>query len=85
MIALLSDPPILFLDEPTSNLDVESRDEFETALERLKKAENTLIFCSHRTSEVQKIADRVVVLEAGVKKTDGRPDVIPANGVKGKM
>ena len=67
VIALLSDPPILFLDEPTSNLDVDTRDEFEMVLERLKKAGKTLIFCSHRSSEVQKIADRVVVLEEGVK------------------
>ena len=85
VIALLSDPPVLFLDEPTSHLDAETRDEFESALERLKKSEKTLIFCSHRPSEIQKIADRVVVLEAGIKKMDGKPDAIQVNGVKGKI
>ena len=84
VIALLSDPSILFLDEPTSNLDVEAREVFNTALERLKKAGKTLIFCSHQTSEVQKIADRVVVLEAGVQKSDGHPNAMPASSIHRK-
>ena len=73
-IALLSDPPILFLDEPMSNLDADTRNEFEDSLQRLKKAGKTLLFCSHRYSEVRKIADRVVVLESGIKKSDGNAD-----------
>ena len=75
-IALLSDPPVLFLDEPMSNLDVKTRGEFDLSLERLKKSGKTLVFCSHRHSEVRKIADRVVVLEAGAKKLDGKPSAV---------
>ncbi len=76
VIALLSDPPILFLDEPMSNLDVATRVEFENSLERLKTAGKMLLFCSHRYAEVRKIADRVILLEAGRKKIDGKPDAV---------
>ncbi len=72
VIALLSDPPILFLDEPTSHLDVKTRGEFLQSLQKLKNQGKTLIFCSHRWSEVRQMADRIIVLEAGVKKRDGK-------------
>ena len=76
VIALLSEPPILLLDEPTSNLDTKSRLEFSEALKQLKKAGKTLIFCSHRMSEVRKTADRVLWLENGLKKMETKPDAL---------
>ncbi len=76
VIALLSDPPILLLDEPTSNLDTKSRLEFSAALETLKRAGKTLIFCSHRISEVRRIADRVLELCGGKKIAETRPEVL---------
>lgn len=72
-IALLSDPPILLLDEPTSNLDVHTRHEFWTALEGLKRVGKTLIFCSHRLDEIYRLADRVIVMEGGKKIAEGAP------------
>ena len=72
-IALLSDPPILFLDEPTSHLDTDTREDFDASIDRLKKSGKTLLFCSHRLLEIEKIADRIVALESGVKKSDGPP------------
>ncbi|MBI2095922.1 MAG: nitrous oxide reductase family maturation protein NosD [Candidatus Omnitrophica bacterium] len=78
IIALLSDPPLLFLDEPTSNLDAHTRREFHRGLERLKAAGKTLVFCTHRAVEVQKSADRVIVLEGGVLKAEGRPESVGA-------
>ena len=76
VIALLSEPPILLLDEPTSNLDTRSRLEFSEMLEQLKKAGKTLIFCSHRMSEVRKTADRVLWLENGLKKMETEPSAL---------
>ena len=70
-IAMLSDPPILLLDEPTSNLDGRTRQEFWTALERLSTAGKTLIFCSHRHDEIIRLADRVIVMKNGKKVTEG--------------
>lgn len=63
--ALLADPPILVLDEPTSNLDTAARDEFVKLLLRQKAQGKTLLFTSHRLEEVELLADRVLVLEGG--------------------
>jgi len=72
-IALLSDPPILLLDEPTSNLDRQTRQEFWAALARLSAAGKTLIFCSHRLDEIIGLADRVIVMKNGKKLAEGPP------------
>lgn len=74
VLALLSDPPVLILDEPTSNLDVATREDFGRLLARLKAAGKTLLFCTHRTGEIITLADKVVVLEAGRKVAEGTPD-----------
>lgn len=64
-LALLADPPILVLDEPTSNLDIRARDEFLEFLHDLNKEGKTLVFSSHRLEEVKVLADRVLLLEGG--------------------
>jgi nitrous oxidase accessory protein len=74
VLALLSDPPVLLLDEPTSNLDVATREEFGRLLARLKAAGKTLVFCTHRAGEILSLADRVVVLQAGRKVAEGPPE-----------
>jgi nitrous oxidase accessory protein len=63
--ALLSDPPILVLDEITSNLDAGGRDGLLRVMARLKAAGKTIVFTSHRRDDVIRLADRVVVLERG--------------------
>jgi nitrous oxidase accessory protein len=82
VIALLSDPPVMLLDEPTSNLDPQTRQELGTLLERLKKAGKTLLFCSHRASEVLRLADRVLILERGRKVAEGEPEKLRQQLVK---
>jgi nitrous oxidase accessory protein len=74
VLALLSDPPVLLLDEPTSNLDVATREEFGRLLARLKAAGKTLLFCTHRAGEIISLADRVVVIQAGKKIAEGTPE-----------
>jgi ABC-type multidrug transport system ATPase subunit len=76
LIALLADPPVLLLDEPTSNLDVRTRRELSAALEQLSTDGRTILLCSHRTSEVSRLADRVIVLEQGRKIAEGTPDAM---------
>jgi nitrous oxidase accessory protein len=76
VVALLSDPPVLLLDEPTSNLDARTRREFAELLDRLKSTGKTLLFCTHRPSEVWRLADRVIVLERGRKVAEGPPEEI---------
>lgn len=63
--ALLADPPLLILDEPTSNLDAAARDDFVKLLRRQQAQGKTLLFTSHRLEEVEALAGRVLVLEAG--------------------
>jgi len=75
-LALLADPPILILDEPTASLDIRARDDFLALLLTLKHAGKTLIFSSHRLEEVTGLADRVLVLEAGKLVADSSPDLV---------
>lgn len=72
-IALLSDPPIVILDEPTSNLDASGRGEVVETLQRLRQQGKTLLFASHRPDEVVALADRVLVLEKGKLLRDVTP------------
>ncbi|MFN8475764.1 MAG: ABC transporter ATP-binding protein [Anaerolineae bacterium] len=64
-VALLADPPVLLLDEPTANLDVQARHEYLTLLADLHHEGKTILFASHRLDEVEGLADRVLVLEEG--------------------
>lgn len=73
VIALLADPPLLILDEPTANLDVKAREEFLALLAELKEKGKTLVFSSHRLEEVAVLADRVLVIEAGRLLVDCPP------------
>ncbi|MEZ4869969.1 MAG: ABC transporter ATP-binding protein [Caldilineaceae bacterium] len=67
-LALLGDPPILVLDEPTSNLDPAGRNQFLQLLAAVKAAGKTVLFTSHRLEEIEAIADQVVVMERGALK-----------------
>lgn len=72
-VALLSDPPLIILDEPTSNLDAAGRSEVVDTLQRLRRAGKTLLFASHRPDEVIVLADRVLVMERGSVVRDSTP------------
>ena len=63
--ALLADPPILVLDEPTANLDVSAQRDFTSMIQRLNSAGKTIVFSSHRLDEVMALAKRVFVLSEG--------------------
>ncbi len=75
-VALLSDPPVIFLDEPTSNLDASGRGEVVEALKRLRSDGKTLLFASHRPDEVILLADRVFVMEQGKVLSDTTPSAL---------
>lgn len=73
-VALLSDPPILVLDEPTASLDIRSREEFLLLLRSLRHDGKTMIFSSHHLEEITALANRVLLLEGGRLVVDSPPD-----------
>lgn len=80
-LALLGDPPLLVLDEPTSNLDLAGREEFLKLLVGLREQGKTMLFTSHRLEEVLALADQVVVLEKGHVAMTARPaELVGAQG-----
>lgn len=82
-IALLASPPLLILDEPTSNLDSRARDDFMKLLWQQKARGRTLLFSSHRLEEVEALADRVMVLENGRLNLSCRPaELVQQLGLK---
>lgn len=64
-LALLADPPVLVLDEPTSNLDAGGRSQLLQLLREVKAAGKTILFTSHRLDEIEQLADQAVVMEKG--------------------
>lgn len=64
-LALLADPPVLLLDEPTANLDTQARWDYLTLLAELRHDGKTILFASHRLEEVEALADRVLLLQQG--------------------
>ena len=73
--ALLSDPDILILDEPTTGLDPIARREIRDILVRLKvERGKTLFICSHELLEVELMCDRVAILDRGKVVKSGRLD-----------
>ncbi|NQW15945.1 MAG: nitrous oxide reductase family maturation protein NosD [Chloroflexi bacterium] len=72
-VALLGNPEVLLLDEPTTNLDAGAREEFLRILEELRDDSRTFIFASHRPGEVFRLADRVIVLDEGLIVKDAIP------------
>ncbi|KAB2332089.1 ABC transporter ATP-binding protein [Cytobacillus depressus] len=76
--ALAFDPAILILDEATSNIDTETEEIIQHAMEVLKKGRTTFII-AHRLSTI-KNADRILVLDRGVIKEQGTHDELLAQG-----
>ena len=63
--ALLGNPSLLILDEPTASLDPEATWEFRNLVEGLRREGKTILLCSHLLAEVERIADRVLILARG--------------------
>lgn len=64
-LALLADPPVLLLDEPTSNLDAASRESVLELLHDLKRPDRSMLLTSHHLEEVGILADRAIIMEHG--------------------
>lgn len=70
---LLHAPRVLVLDEPTVGLDIESRAAIWTVLRQLRDGGTTILLSSHYLEEVDALADRLAILEAGRLIAEGTP------------
>jgi len=71
--ALVGDPEILFLDEPTTGLDPQSRRQLWSLLERFKTEGRTVLLTTHYMDEAQRLCDRVAVVDKGKVIALGTP------------
>jgi ABC-2 type transport system ATP-binding protein len=63
--ALLHDPPVLLLDEPTSAMDPESARLVRDAIHDLRTAERAIIICTHNLNEAEELADQIAIIRRG--------------------
>ena len=77
-LALLSDPELLVLDEPTTGMDVEGRRNFWAAIRKDAEQGRTVLFATHYLEEADAYADRIVLLRHGRIVADGTASEIKA-------
>jgi len=71
--ALLNDPDVLILDEPTTGLDPQSRNVLWEKVRALKARGKTIVLTTHYMDEAEKLCDRLVIMERGRIITEGAP------------
>jgi len=76
--AVVNDPDLLFLDEPTTGIDPAGRRAIHRLIERLAADGTTVFLTSHAMDEVERLADRVAMLRDGRVVADGAPDRLVA-------
>ncbi|MHB0957833.1 MAG: ABC transporter ATP-binding protein [Pirellulaceae bacterium] len=82
-IALLHEPELVFLDEPTDGLDPAGRAQVRQTLMRLKEAGKTIFLNSHLLQEVELVCDRVAILDTGLLKGIGTVEQLVAHRSQG--
>ncbi|MFZ9416805.1 MAG: ABC transporter ATP-binding protein [Alphaproteobacteria bacterium] len=76
--ALLHNPPVLLFDEPLDGLDVNAAMGFKTLIQTLAKQGRTVVYSSHILDVVEKVCDRVVIINQGKLVLDGAPAAVSA-------
>jgi ABC-2 type transport system ATP-binding protein len=72
-LALVNDPQLLFLDEPTTGLDPQIRLEIHKLVEELKAEKRTVVLTTHYIEEAERLCDRVAIIDAGKIVAIGTP------------
>lgn len=76
--ALLHDPPVLLLDEPTSAMDPESARLVRDAIHALRSAERTVVICTHNLAEAEELAGQIAIIRHGRIIAHGSPQALKA-------
>jgi ABC-2 type transport system ATP-binding protein len=77
-LGLVGDPEVLFLDEPTTGLDPLARREMWSMIEGLRRAGKTIFLTTHYMDEAEHLADRIIILRAGVIAAQGTSEELGA-------
>ncbi|NIR47260.1 ATP-binding cassette domain-containing protein [candidate division KSB1 bacterium] len=72
-LALVNDPTVVFLDEPTTGLDPQARRNLWDIISKMKSDEKTVILTTHYMEEAERLCDRIAIMDHGRKIAEGTP------------
>jgi ABC-2 type transport system ATP-binding protein len=72
--SLISQPPLIFLDEPTTGLDPRTRGQMWETIRELIREGSTVLLTTQYLDEADQLADRIAVIDRGIKVAEGTPD-----------
>jgi len=76
--ALLHNPPVVFFDEPLDGLDANAAVGFKALIQTLAREGKTIVYSSHILDVVERVCDRVIIIDKGRLILDGRPNELVA-------
>lgn len=79
VISLIGQPQLILLDEPTSNMDIEMREYFWSIIAKLKEENRTILYTSHYIEEVERMSDKIILIENGEIKLNDLTSHIRTN------
>ncbi|MEO8593512.1 MAG: ABC transporter ATP-binding protein [Candidatus Solibacter sp.] len=72
-LAFINDPELIFLDEPTTGLDPQSRRDLHSEIIRMKRDGRTVILTTHHIAEAEQLCDRIAIIDHGRVIAEGAP------------
>lgn len=82
-LALVNDPELVFLDEPTTGLDPQARRNFWDLVNSIKAQGRTVLLTTHYMEEAYVLCDEIAIMDRGRVIAEGKPDVLLATHFKG--
>jgi ABC-2 type transport system ATP-binding protein len=83
--ALLHNPPVVFFDEPLEGLDANASVGFKALIQSLAKEGKAIVYSSHILDVVERVCDRVIIIDKGKLLLDGAPDDLVAQHESGTL
>src|SRR3954467_10826683 len=77
--SLISQPPLIFLDEPTTGLDPRTRGQMWETIRELIRDGSTVLLTTQYLDEADQLADRIAVIDRGIKVAEGTPDELKSS------